>query len=113
MTWQPLLEGGLKDRALDSVRALLDDLQRPEREPDADPSLAGGTAGRAVLHSYLAQSQGGQEHAAAAARWLECATAAVADQPAPASLYRGLAGVGWAIAHLHGRLPGPDGAEDA
>jgi hypothetical protein len=112
MSWQPLLQDARKDRALESVQAIVDDLARLSRDPGGDPSLAGGTAGLALLHGYLAQTQGAPDHAATAVRLLEQATTAVADKPAWASLYVGLTGVGWALAHLRGRLPGLDGEDD-
>jgi hypothetical protein len=113
MPWQPLLEGALKDRALESVRAILHDLAPRACAPDGEPSLAGGTAGLAVLHGYLAQAEAGQGHAALAGRYLRRATAAVAAEPAAASLYSGLTGVGWALTHLQGRSSDCDGEGDA
>jgi class I lanthipeptide synthase len=108
MSWQPLLRGIWKDLAWEGVQAILDDLAPGGRDPAGDPSLASGTTGLAILHGYLAQSQCGPEHAALAVRYLKAATAAVAEQPTSASLHSGLTGVGWALAHLHGRLPERD-----
>jgi hypothetical protein len=90
------------------VRAILADLQSCGREPSGDPSLAGGTAGLAVLHGYLAQAGLGPESEAVARRCLRHATAAMAERPGSASLYSGLTGVGWAISHLRPRWPGRD-----
>jgi lantibiotic modifying enzyme len=112
MSWQPLLQDALKDRALESVQAIVDDLACWRLVPAGDPSLASGTAGLALLYGYLAQTQGAPDHAATAVRLLQQATAAVADKPTAASLYGGLAGVGWALAHLRGRLPGLDAEDD-
>jgi hypothetical protein len=112
MAWQPLLEGALQERAFESVQAICADLARWGPEPAGDPSLAGGTAGLAVLHGYLAQAGRGPDHAAVAVRCLHDASAAMADHPGPASLYSGLAGVGWANAHLQRRLPGLDADAD-
>ena len=112
MAWQPLLECALKQRALESVQAIVGDLESPGREPFGDPSLAGGTTGLAVLHGYLALTACKPERDAVACRRLQHATAAVADNPTDASLYSGLTGLGWAMAHLQGRLPGLD-AEDS
>jgi lantibiotic biosynthesis protein len=113
MPWQPLLEGNWKDRAWDSVQAIQADLAALERDPAGGPSLAGGAAGLAVLHGYLAQTEHRPDHAAAAEECLRCATASVAGQPTSASLYGGLTGVGWALAHLQGRLTGLAGEGDA
>jgi hypothetical protein len=112
MPWQPLLEGDLADRAREAVDAIVEDLAARQPEGAEGPSLAGGRTGLALLHGYLAQTGYGPGHAAAAERHLRAATAAVAEQPTSASLYGGLTGVGWAIAHLQGRLPGLDGEDD-
>jgi hypothetical protein len=111
MSWQPLLQGACKDRARVTVQGIREDLAAPGRAPAEEPSLAGGSAGLAILHGYLAQAQHGQGHAEAA-RCLGHALAAVADNPTVASLYSGLSGVGWTLAHLGERLPGLDGEED-
>src|SRR5262249_23723414 len=60
-----------------------------------------------VLHGYLAQAGLGPESEAVARRNLRHATAAVAKQSGTASLYSGLTGVGWAIAHLLEKGTGP------
>jgi len=112
MSWQPILEGALKDSARECVHAIVADLEPRAREPFGDPSLADGTAGLAVLHGYLAQNGQAAEHEALARRCLQHATAAVAEQPGTASLYSGLTSVGWATAHLHSRWPGWDGEDD-
>jgi hypothetical protein len=112
MPWQPLLEGALRDSAGESVRAILADLESWGREPSGDPSLAGGTAGLAVLHGYLAQAGLEPASAAVAHRCLRHATAAVAEQPGTASLYSGLTGVGWAMAHLRSLWPDRDDEGD-
>jgi lantibiotic modifying enzyme len=112
MSWQPLLEGAWKDRARDCIQAILDDLAPPVRDPGGEPSLAGGTTGLALLHGYLAQTERSGDHAAVAGSCLQSAIAAVADRPMEASLYSGLTGVGWALAHLRERLPGLDGEAD-
>jgi hypothetical protein len=108
MAWQPLLQGDLKDRAWERIQAILLHLSTLGE----DPSLASGTAGLALLHGYLALTECGPDHAATSKQCLEHVTAAVPDRPTAASLYGGLAGVGWAIAHLQGRLPGLDGQDD-
>jgi lantibiotic modifying enzyme len=111
MSWQPLLEGEWKDRAWESIRAIRNELSRLDGAA-IGPSLAGGATGLAVLHGYLAQAEGGPEHAAAAVRHLRGATADAAGSPTEASLYSGLTGVGWALAHLQGRLAQLDGEDD-
>lgn len=129
MAWQPLLEGAMKERAWQSVHVIMKDLAAFDPDPAAEPSLAGGAAGLALLHAYLDVGRIGNpphlmtdvgrignpphgHYAASAVRLLERATAAVAERPTEAPLYSGLAGVGWALAHLQGRLPGLDGDSD-
>jgi hypothetical protein len=111
MSWQPLLQGASKDRARATVEGILEDLAAPGWAPADEHSLAGGGAGLAILHGYLAQARHGEGHAEAP-RCLEHALAASADHPTSASLYSGLAGVGWALAHLGDRLTGLDGEDD-
>src|SRR5262249_54171204 len=112
MSWQAVLEGRLKDRAQECVAAILDDLARLEPESMGDYSMAGGTAGLALLHGYLARTEQERDHAGIAVRCLNHATAAVAERAVEASLYSGLTGVGWTLAHLQGQLPGLDGEAD-
>src|SRR5436309_14893638 len=99
MSWQPLLHGAVQERAQHTVQAVLDDLSALERDSDGDATLAGGLAGRAILYGYLAQTERGAEHASIAVRCLERAIRAMSDKPMEASLYSGLTGVGWALAH--------------
>jgi lantibiotic modifying enzyme len=113
MPWQPLLQGDLHDRARDSVQAILKDLPHFGADAADGFSLAGGGAGQAVLHGYLAQDQRRSNHAGIANHLLRGATAHVANCPESASLYSGLAGVGWAISHLQALLPDADGEADA
>jgi hypothetical protein len=112
MPWQPLLDGAWNVSAWESVRAILADLESQGREPSGDPSLAGGTTGLAILQGYLAQAGGGSASVAVARRCLEYATASMAEQPGTGSLYSGLTGVGWAVAHLQCRLRGVAGEDD-
>src|SRR5215475_2547939 len=99
MSWQPLLQGDLGDRAQESVRAIVDDLAQTGDGADGF-SLADGSAGLAILHGYLARGRPGSDHAGIAHCLLRCAVSRVAARPGLASLYSGLTGVGWAIGHL-------------
>src|SRR5262245_11197971 len=96
MSWKPLLASELRDQAWEKVRAIVDALSVSVRDPACDPSLAGGTTGLALLHSYLALAECGPDHASLAVNCLERATAAMSDRPVEASLHSGLTGVGWA-----------------
>jgi hypothetical protein len=112
MSWQPILQGDLRQRAVVSVRAILDDLTPPGKDSADESSLAGGTTGQAILHGYVGLRELVAGHAAIAAGLLQRALAHAAGRPGPASLYSGLTGVGWATSHLAARLPQIDGEED-
>jgi lantibiotic modifying enzyme len=83
----------------DIANSLSEPLSLPGR---TDFSLAGGTTGLAIFFAYLSQARSEKE--AAARGFLEEAIAAASDGTTQASLYGGLAGVGWAAAHLQDRL---------
>src|SRR5262245_59906257 len=112
MGWQALLEGTLKDRAEQTVQAIVEAIAGSGPDAAGDPSLAGGTSGLALLDGYLALSQHRPDHAALAERQLHRTITAVTDSPTSASLHSGLTGVGWALAHLRDRLPDLDGEDD-
>ena len=102
--WRALLGGALRERALEVVEDITDNLRADEPPSGdwdvvADPSLAGGAAGLAVLFAYWAVARSGADDESAADRWLDRAINAVSEQPMGASLYGGLTGVGWAAAH--------------
>ena len=113
MPWQPLLEGASRGPAWESVRAIAGRSgiagTRAVRRPVA--GRRDRRSGRSCTATWRRPGSG-PESAALARRCLEHATAAVAEQPGTASLYSGLTGVGWAVAHLQGRLPGLDGEDD-
>ena len=113
MTWKPLLEGDLALRALQVV----EDIARAlESYTPADnlrfPSLAGGAAGEALLHAYLALHNGDEHQAERAAERLEAAAQGVATTAMPPGLYGGFSGVAWVTEHLQGRLFEPDPEDD-
>jgi lantibiotic modifying enzyme len=105
MPWRPLLEGALKDRARDTVRTIVDDLLRSNGQRGGDATLAGGLAGQAILHAYLAPIEDRSKNAKLARDALHHAIDSMAEKPMEATLYSGLAGVGWSLAHLQSRLP--------
>jgi lantibiotic modifying enzyme len=106
--WQPLLEGVWKERALEAVGAIADRLgalPALDSGPADRAALAEGYPGLAVLFGYLAKAWPAKGYDATARRFLEEATTAASQAPLPASLYTGLAGVGWAAEHLRQQLP--------
>jgi hypothetical protein len=122
-TWQPLLLGAMRERALEAAYALADRLcalseanadgarPTPNDAGDRSESLAGGAAGLAVLFAYLSRVRNDRSDEALAATLLDRAITAAAAAPAEAALYSGLAGAGWATAHLRTRFLPPDGED--
>jgi lantibiotic modifying enzyme len=123
VTWQPLLAGSENVRAMAVVNSVANRL-RELVETDcggAEPtgtnasgrevSLAGGAAGIAILFAYLSRVRNNQDDERLARTLLDRVIAAAAAAPGEAALYSGLAGTGWAIAHLRGRLLPGDGEE--
>jgi lantibiotic modifying enzyme len=108
--WQPLLGGAARERALQAVRDIADDLRAGfPAAAGVDASLGGGRAGVAVFFAYLERSGHGPG-TAAAAHYLEEAMDAVASEPMNTMLYAGFPGVAWAATHLRDALfePGTD-----
>jgi hypothetical protein len=117
---QPLLTGALRARAVDAVLDVARALRTPAEVAaflgvdagEADASLAGGSAGIALLYAYLAGAEragaaelsaariGEEDHAAVATRHLEAAIEAMATRPMGAGLYSGFSGIAWAVAHV-------------
>ena len=130
LTWHPILEGELAERAWQSVEEIAADLQRFAGEsqptfvppswfrlPGCDASLASGWAGIALFFAYLDQAQPGRRHADTALDLLERAVAATSGQTVSSGLFAGFPGVAWVIEHLEGSLvesaPGEDSGEEA
>jgi poly-gamma-glutamate synthesis protein (capsule biosynthesis protein) len=110
MHWQPLLQGEWKESALAGAQAIVDYVALPGSEPVADPSLESGAVAFGLLHAALAQSgMDRSRHIIGSIRCVRHALAAMRSSPRPASLFGGLTGAGWAVAHLQGRVPGLDG----
>jgi lantibiotic modifying enzyme len=108
-SWTPILSGDAANRAMEAVDAIARDPRvRASEGGDGDAagaSLAGGTAGRALLYSYLAACD--VDAAAAedvALEQLESSLTALEEVRMSASLHEGFAGIAWTHAHLAGRL---------
>ncbi len=114
--WRPVLIGADAAEAIAIVHAIAEEL--PEHRPpsaSAPPSLIEGTAGIALFYAYLASVTGKERHADLAEAYAEAALDAIAgldeddanDPWGPRSFANGIAGVGWAMEHLRGRLWDP------
>lgn len=71
---------------------------------EIEASLANGSAGLAILFAYLDQARSGYGDKETALYFLEQAIDAVASVPMDSSLYGGVTGVAWAMAHFRGWL---------
>lgn len=113
-TWEPVLQGDLRERALEAARdlgrAVAESFGRDEASPSAgDASLSRGWTGTAVAMHYLHAEFPGEGFGAVSDAALDRAVEAVAEQRMSAGLMQGFPGVAWAIEHL-GQNPGPDDA---
>jgi lantibiotic biosynthesis protein len=100
--WDPIIHGDLRTQAL----ATIDSIAAAIREVAgiADPSLASGSAGLAILFAYLDKARPGCGDKETALWFLDQATRALTSVPVSLSLYGGATGVTWTIAHLRGWL---------
>lgn len=111
--WTPVLDGDLADRArrraLEIGKALLD---RSDPAPGDDHSLGCGSAGLAMVHSWLAEASADPAHRARATTCRAHAQDAVRTVRTRAALYSGFPGVALAVDLLGGgrRLAAVDGA---
>ncbi len=99
LTWQPVLDGEERAEALSAVTEIAASLASL---PHDDASLAGGSAGRAVLHARLAADDAVQRDSALAC--LRHAAASLRTPGGSSSLHLGAAGVGWTLAHVAGEV---------
>ncbi|QDU40117.1 Lanthionine synthetase C-like protein [Maioricimonas rarisocia] len=106
--WHRLLTGDLEDRAIDAAEQIADGLTGLLASSDAlSPDLGSGTAGIALFFAAWADFTSSDEAEAVAHHCLQHAIEGTAKaQPGP-GLFDGVAGIGWALAHLC-----PDAAED-
>jgi hypothetical protein len=107
-TWKPILTGVLDQRATDAWRRILTEVNRRAASFPVDPSLASGGMGLAIPFAYAAQADVLPDAEASAVQWLERGMS-TAHEARGLSLYGGLAGIGWTVAHLTG---GDDAADD-
>jgi hypothetical protein len=105
-SWKPLLTGDLAAQASQAVAEIVRALDAfPVAAPEQRyASLAGGSAGEALLHAYLALDSGGEPQVERAAALLESAVEALATTVMMPGLYSGFAGIAWAVEHLQSRL---------
>lgn len=104
--WRPILDGPLAERAQTAVHDIVNALPDPSAAEIADPLLASGTAGLALLCGYLARA--GYDDEENASQFLEQAIQAVSTEQIGPSLYGGFAGIAWVTEHLQTQLMDQD-----
>jgi len=123
--WKPIFNRPFRAKAFAAIEAVAaallprtegsngkDDARAPRakkfRRRRANASLAGGTAGIAILYGYLSQAWTGLRDNEIALCFLKQAADAVSALPMDSSLYEGFTGVAWSVAHLRTWLLDPD-----
>jgi lantibiotic modifying enzyme len=92
--WRAILDGLLRERALDSVRSIVSALDHDSRRP------ATHLAEQALLHAYLGFAQCGDNHFDRSGQLLEQAIDGLATAPLRPTLYGGFVGIAWVVEHL-------------
>ncbi|QRK06025.1 lanthionine synthetase C family protein [Archangium violaceum] len=96
--WLPLLEGSLRERALEVVDEAASALLAPRAV--RGPSLSNGQAGLALLFAELERARPGSGHIVHAERLILEAASALEAHPLPPWLYGGFPGIAWSIERL-------------
>ena len=110
-TWHALLEGETAEKVWEVIFEIAGALVENEAER-VGPTLTGGAGGISIFFSYLAQAREDEAFADTAVRFYEqMVETAVPGFPFLPGLYSGIAGVGWTVEHLAGRLFSPDGED--
>lgn len=111
-TWTPLLEGEEAEKVWKVIFEIAEALVENEAERAWNPCLTEGTGGIALFFSYLAQARQDDALADTAVHFYEKMVEATPGFPFLPGLYSGVAGVGWTVEHLAGRLFSPDEDEE-
>src|SRR3954468_17386215 len=106
--WSPLLSGDAAAAALAAVEAIAADLAATASliapfGPDADFSLARGTAGQALFLAYLDAAVPERGYGDLGRDLLGQAVEVAVTRPGAAAFYTGVSGVAWTVEHLWGR----------
>ena len=109
--WQPLLSGAMAKTTWDTIREIGEDLaafelrfrNHPPDSPAVAP-LAEGAIGVALFFAYAHEAFPGRGWDEAGLRLVDDAMRIVSADSFGPSLFGGIAGVGWGLRHLEGRL---------
>ncbi len=105
MVWKPLLKGSIAVEAIESACAIADALEDGTIEIPIS-SYAQGTAGIALLHSYISIICGDQRAAERAKQRLSQAIEDASEQEPLPGFFVGLPGIAWTSQHLQELLVG-------
>ncbi len=108
MSWRPILDGALAERARLSIQQISLRLRAATRDGAPTADLAGGSAGVALFFAYLSELGGTDEDAADAVRLLEESVRALSRGDLGEMLHGGFSGIAWAVEHVAGE----EGEED-
>ena len=102
MSWQPLVDGALADRARDTALGIADELAtNPRWFAESAPDLYSGAAGIALLFAYLDEVVPQRGYGDECDRWLARAVGAI-DSRMAMSL-SGVVGIAWVACYLPSR----------
>jgi lantibiotic modifying enzyme len=111
-SWRPLLDGGLADRAAETVSGIAGSLCALPYLESGNASLPEGSAGIALFHAYHARSVPRRADPMRAQQRLDHAVAAIAETRLPPGLHSGFCGVAWAMEHVMAKSDTTDGGDD-
>jgi lantibiotic modifying enzyme len=98
--WTPVLTGDARQRALDAVVAVGDDLRASGAPGRTNDSLAAGATGLALMFGYLDSAFPERGYDEAALDCMQQVIDGIAGARPDPSLHSGIAGTGWVAAHL-------------
>jgi lantibiotic biosynthesis protein len=106
-TWNAVLDGSLRDRAMDTIGSITSDLERLDLD-----QVHTGKSDLALYFAYLACA-GWSSYEERSSAWLDAAIDEAASRALGPGLYGGVAGLAWASEHINEllhRAPEPDEA---
>jgi class I lanthipeptide synthase len=109
MGWNPLLNGAMRDIALNTATELTQSLVTLRASDQRSASLAAGAAGLAVCHAAAAHGLRDDRSRELAGTYLDSAIEVLGSQPLSLSLYSGFTGIAWAADLVDRLLPGEAG----
>jgi hypothetical protein len=107
MTWNPLLTGAEREKALAAALALSRTLPPAGASDQRSASLASGAAGIAVCHAMIAHSCSDNDAGDRASACLDSAIGVLASRPLSLSLFSGFTGIAWAADLVDRLVAGP------